>query len=227
VALRRRFTVPIAVVLLLAVAVLGAKVRGGAWPLGVDREAVALLSNPLVRLWSSAARRLGLPALRPAAVVVQLGSPVALVLAAALLGVWATLRRDWPTLALVAISPVLASSVTEALLKPLVARHLGLAFTYPSGHTTGAGTLAALVLFVTLRLADARFVRRLWIPALLYPVLVGVAVVKLGWHYPTDAVAGASVGFAVVMLVDAAVPGVVHHRARPPRTRTAAESSPA
>jgi membrane-associated phospholipid phosphatase len=113
------------------------------------------------------------------------------------LSIW----RDWPRAIACLIGPVVAVIVTEQVAKPLVGRHLS-AFggdSYPSGTVTAA---AALVTVIALAL-----------PVLLRPIAglaglgvigaVGIAVVGMRWHYPTDAFGGAFVGVGAVLTLDA------------------------
>src|SRR4051812_33891612 len=125
--MRRRalLTVPLALILLAGVGVVGERVRGSAWPLGVDGRSLALLSRAVEPWWAFRPTHLPPVGWRAATLLVQLGSPTALVAAVAALGLWAALRRNWATVALTLISPVVASLATEALLKPLVDRRLG------------------------------------------------------------------------------------------------------
>src|SRR4051812_30838208 len=100
--MRRRalLTVPLALILLAGVAVVGERVRQSSWPLGVDGRSLALLSRAVVPWLAFAAAPPPLVDIRPATVLVQLGSPAALAVAVAALGLWAAMRRDWATLAL-------------------------------------------------------------------------------------------------------------------------------
>ncbi len=88
------------------------------------------------------------------------------------------------------------------LLKPLVHRtYLGV-LAYPSGHTTAAFALAAVVTILLLRPASPPKARRaravVSFAGCLVGSLVAVAVIGLRWHYLTDTVAGAAVGIATV-----------------------------
>jgi len=116
---------------------------------------------------------------------------------AIVLSIW----RDWPRAVACVVGPIAAVITTEQVAKPLVGRHLS-AFggdSYPSGTVTAA---AALVTVITLA-----------VPALLRPVAglgglcvigaVGIAVVGMRWHYPTDAIGGACVGVGSVLTLDA------------------------
>lgn len=61
-------------------------------------------------------------------------------------------------------------------------------FSFPSGHTMAAFTLASLCIFVSASLAY---------PLLLWATAVGISRVVLGVHYPTDIAAGASLGWLI------------------------------
>ncbi len=96
------------------------------------------------------------------------------------------------------VGPPLALVTCELVVKPLVGRHLGGGLSYPSGSTVGAAALAT---------AAALAVPARWRPVTLvvgaaYTQWMGVAVVALQWHFPTDAVAGMAYGVGVVLVVD-------------------------
>jgi membrane-associated phospholipid phosphatase len=113
------------------------------------------------------------------------------------LSIW----RDFPRAVACAVGPVAAVLITEHIAKPYVGRHLhfGGGNSYPSGTVTAA---AALVTVITL--AVPLFLRPLaGVAALGVIGAVGVAVVGMGWHYPTDAFGGACVGVGVVLTLDA------------------------
>ena len=99
------------------------------------------------------------------------------------------------------VGPPLALATCELVVKPLVGRHLGGGFSYPSGSTVGAAALTtAAVLAVPGR----------WRPVAaaigaVYTLWMGVAVVALQWHFPTDAVAGVAYGAGVVLAMDGAL----------------------
>jgi membrane-associated phospholipid phosphatase len=113
------------------------------------------------------------------------------------LSIW----RDRPRALACLIGPIAAVLTTEHVAKPLVGRHLSAlgGDSYPSGTVTAA---AALVTVITLAA-----------PVLLRPLVglaglgvigaVGVAVVGMRWHYPTDAFGGACVGVGAVLTLDA------------------------
>jgi undecaprenyl-diphosphatase len=116
--------------------------------------------------------------------------------------------RRYRGAALLAISIPAAAVITERLLKPLVGRTALGFLSFPSGHATGTFALATVI---TVLLAGAsRLPRavRLATVIIAYGVAaaVAVAMIALGFHYFTDAVAGAAVGtgtvFATALLLD-------------------------
>ncbi len=93
--------------------------------------------------------------------------------------------------------------LTELVGKPLVDRHMRQTLAFPSGHATDAGVVAALLLVLVFRWAGFRSLA-LGMPfGAAVPLLVSIAVVGLGRHYATDAVAGVAVGIASVLTVAA------------------------
>ncbi|WP_051580599.1 phosphatase PAP2 family protein [Pseudonocardia acaciae] len=141
--------------------------------------------------------------------VADLGSPPALLLGMIAL-VWAAVRtRRRPALVLAVAGPVLAVTVTEFVLKPLVGRTFeGGGLSLPSGHATSITSLAwVLVLaFVAGGLPRAGWLRATLV-GLAAAAVVGVsaAMVALERHYATDTVAGVLVATAVVGAVTVAV----------------------
>ena len=133
--------------------------------------------------------------------VAKLGSlPVLLagIAIAIVLSIW----RDWIRAAACLIGPFVAVELTERVGKPYVGRPaiIGAAGnSYPSGTVTAA---AALVTVATLA-----------VPLVLRPAVglagagviaaVGVAVIGMRWHFPTDVIGGACVGVGAVLTLDA------------------------
>ncbi len=99
-------------------------------------------------------------------------------------------------------APGLAAVAVDWVLKPEVGRYFLGELSFPSGSMT---VVAALATAWTLAVpAPAR-----WVVAAAGAVvvaLVGVAVVAVRWHYPSDALAGVAFGAGVVLLVD----GLLH-----------------
>ena len=115
------------------------------------------------------------------------------------LSIW----RDWPRAVACLIRALGAVLITERVAKPLVARHL-VTFggdSYPSGTVTAAAALVTVVVLAA--------------PVLLRPLVglggvivvaaVGIAVVGMRWHFPTDVIGGACVGTGAVLTLDAVI----------------------
>ena len=118
--------------------------------------------------------------------------------------------RKLPLVALAIVGIVVVANETTELLKPLLSERIVLAnfsFTpgFPSGHVTA---VAALVLCTLL--AVPRGWPRVVVAVVGAGLVVGIAaaVVILGWHYPSDALAGGLVsggwwfvGIAAIRLI--------------------------
>jgi membrane-associated phospholipid phosphatase len=133
-----------------------------------------------------------------------LGSPGPVVAAGVVLALACLLMRHWRGAALVAIAVPTAPVLTEHVLKPLVDRILRNYQSFPSGHTTGAFVIAAVLAVLLISPPP-----RPWLPAaarmlaalaaLLAAIATALAMVGLGAHYFTDTVGGAAVAIAVVL----------------------------
>jgi membrane-associated phospholipid phosphatase len=146
--------------------------------------------------------------------VADIAKPSRVVLLIALLVVAcvAVRRLDGALLAVVGIPAAIA--VAEGL-KQLFDRTLNGAPVYPSGHTTTAFALAAVVMI--LLLCPSRhvlpFAARLAITlaAMLAACAVAFAVIGLNWHYFTDTLAGVAVGVGTVVGVSLAIDRAFRH----------------
>jgi membrane-associated phospholipid phosphatase len=123
--------------------------------------------------------------------------------AAVALGCLLVRRVTGAVLAVVGV--LLASGLTEDVLKPLVHRTITSShyLTYPSGHTTGlfALTTALAVVLLSPRSGRPRPIVRIGVIAVAVVVscLVGMAMIGRDFHYFTDTVGGAAVGTGVVL----------------------------
>ncbi|HXQ91165.1 MAG TPA: hypothetical protein VN768_06350 [Acidimicrobiales bacterium] len=129
--------------------------------------------------------------------ITWLGSPYVLALGALSAGA-VMYRVNRLRAAAMVVGPLLAVLASEGL-KPLVGRTFQGVLTYPSGTVTAVTALVAVGVLAT---------RGLWRWAAfgigsVVVGLIGVSVVALGWHFPTDAMAGAALGAGGVLLVDA------------------------
>ncbi len=199
---RRQLAVA-AAVLFAMVTVMGFRVHNGDKPLPVDKKAARVVDSPRV---SQALSATDISETGPKSVFqksVDLGSPYLAVAVAALLAGVALYRRDLVAVGICVAGPVVAIGLTELVGKPLVDRHIDRTLAFPSGHATDAGLVAALLLMLLFRWGGLRPLALGTPLAALIPVLVSVAVVGLGRHYATDAVAGVAVGVAGVLSVAA------------------------
>jgi undecaprenyl-diphosphatase len=111
-------------------------------------------------------------------------------------------RRRGTTL-LCLVGPALAG-LCELLAKPVVDRLNDGSLSYPSGHATLAAALATLIVIVAHQLGGRKTALAA-APSAALPLIVSVAVVRLGWHYPTDVIGGIGLGVGVVCAAAAAV----------------------
>ena len=112
------------------------------------------------------------------------------------------------------LGPALAVVLVEWLAKPLVGRRYGGVLDFPSGSVTVVASLAtAWVIAVPRRLR--------WVMTAVGAVAVtvmSVAVIRLRWHYPTDALAAAVFGAGVVLALDGVLQVVRTGSWRPERS---------
>lgn len=187
----------VAVLVVLAVTVF--HVRG---PLGIDRaiggpRGGPSTTNPLEQLlpagwtWArwSRYRRLA-----------WLGSPQFVLAVAALIVVAASIRRDRALAIVAAIGPAGAGLVGWLLKRP-IDRLIGGTRSFPSDHATLAGALAALIVLTAYRVGGTRAALLAVLPAAVMPALASIALVRLGWHYPTDVAGGLALGVGGVCAV--------------------------
>ncbi len=110
--------------------------------------------------------------------------------------------------ALVALAMVLGANLTTQVLKGLLADHRAHEFltayqpwsnAFPSGHTTAAAVLGIALVLV----APTRLRRPAALAAGAFAGAVGLAVVVIEWHYPSDVLGGLLVaagwGFAALV----------------------------
>ena len=135
--------------------------------------------------------------------VARLGTPVPMAMMTTALVLACLATRRWRGALLVAIAVPAAEVITEYLLKPLVGRTLGGNLVFPSGHTTGVFTLAAVatvLLTGPLRPPLPRAVRwSLVVAACVVASATATAMIALGYHYFTDTVGGAAVAIGTVL----------------------------
>lgn len=135
--------------------------------------------------------------------VIVLGGPFWVPVATVALVLACLAARSWRGAALAAIAVPVSGTLTHFLLKPLVHRTLAGDLSFPSGHTTGAFGLAAVIALLLagpLRPRLPTAVRLLLtVAAFLAAATVAVSLVGLGAHYFTDTVGGVLVAVATVL----------------------------
>lgn len=122
----------------------------------------------------------------------------AVVIVGSIVACGVTVRRDRPRAVACLIGPPLALLTCELMIKPLVGRTLGGAFSYPSGSTAGAAALAAAAVLAT----PARWRVATVAVGMAYALWMTLAVIALRLHYPTDALAGLAWGVGLVLGAD-------------------------
>jgi undecaprenyl-diphosphatase len=171
--------------------VLAVLVAGASRPDGFDRAADTWL---IARL---AARH------RELVLLMDLGEPVQVTVMTVLLAAGCLAARRVNGAVLAAVTVPATAALTELVLKPLVGRTLGSSEVYPSGHTSRAFALAAVLVVLLLRPAGAPGRRVLPRAVMAVSVLlaagVGIAMTSLGYHYLTDIIGGAATGGGVVL----------------------------
>lgn len=133
--------------------------------------------------------------------ITDLGSFPALV-GGSLLAAVVVVGRDHRRALACLCAPSIAAALVNWVLKPEVGRYYLGVLSFPSGSMTVVAAVAtAWTLAVPARLR--------WVVALAGAAavaLTGIAVVAVRWHYPSDALVGATCGVGVVLLVD----GLLH-----------------
>lgn len=162
------------------------------------------------------------------------GTPVVAGLAVLSVAVAALLWRRWREPAMVGVA-VLGEVLIFLAINTPVERprppvpHLDVApptSSFPSGHTAAAVALYGAWAVLANQRARSALVRGLFVAlAVIGPIVVGLARLYRGMHYPTDVIAGALLSLAWLPLVVRAIRlGVVHHELReglPGRARRA------
>jgi membrane-associated phospholipid phosphatase len=141
----------------------------------------------------------------------RLGDLPAITVITVILVLTCLLRRRYRGAVLLALSVPAAAVITERLLKPLVGRTLLGFLSFPSGHATVTFALATAITVLLAGVPALPRAVRLTVAAAAFAVaaIVAAAMIALGLHYLTDAVAGAAVGIGTVLatalLIDLAV----------------------
>lgn len=191
--------------LFVVAAAVALRVRRGTGPLRVDQTASRIVG--LLNLGGLPTRAHDGPSWPRSTLVVvaRYGLPAGAVAVVAGLAFLAWHRGDIGATVLCLLGPFAAVVLCDVVAKPLVGRHRHGHLAYPSGHAAGAAAFAALGLLLLHRWGGFRAL--VWFAplTLALPVVMGVALVRLGWHYPTDVVGGIALGGGTVFGLAAAV----------------------
>lgn len=178
-------------------------VRGGEGPLRVDNLASRIVGSSRIgrslgELHAGWSWSPGFPQL-----IAGTGLPFAAAVIAVGFALVSWRRRDRYAVVLSLLGPSLAVLLTDAVAKPIVGRHRGGGLAYPSGHATGAAAVAVVALLLLYRWGGSRALVGFGPVALVLPAMMGLALVRFGWHYPTDVVGGTAMGAATALAVAA------------------------
>lgn len=197
---RRRYIVAIIVAAAVGVVVLGARYAGARRAGRIDRALDARVQRHLGAHLHFLSR------------LVTLGDPPTIVVLCLVLAVLFFFAGRRKAAILAVLGPAVAAGFTEFALKPLIGRRMHDELSFPSGHTTGAVSVAVVVMVLLLgpsRPPWPAVVR--WTAsglALLEGVAVATALVGSGYHYATDTLGGFCVAVGVVLSVALAIDAV-------------------
>lgn len=179
------------VVLVLLAGLLISRVAAGA-PIGLDAAWAATMSTHRAPAVVNVAMALAV-----------VGGTTVVFVVTAVLGLTLLVLRRRRT-AIVLVASVLLASGASSLIKILVGRPRppgGLvrlsSLSFPSGHTTTAAVLAAVLLLAVPRLWT-------WVIAIVWVAAIAWSRTSLGVHWLSDVVAGAVLGASVALLVHGA-----------------------
>ena len=203
---------------ILTVAVVGGFVAHGTGPTALDK-AVANLLQPGFGPGGFHGSTVGLPLYFLLGSVRQLGGPVPMTVLTGLLCYCCIAMRRLRGALLLAVAVIVASSLTEFVLKPLFDRTLSGFLSFPSGHATAAFALAAGVVVLLIDPPGTRMPRSLRVVLSVFALgiacLVALGLVAWHQHYFTDTVAGAAVGIAIALSTALVLDRLAARRTRP------------
>lgn len=159
--------------------------------------------------------------------ITALGSVSVLTLITVFAALYLVLQRQWRLLGLVLVA-VLGGTLMLVLVKEIFARTRPdlvpalmdeSSYSFPSGHSTLSAVVYLSLAVLLARLQSTKRLRIFIISAgLLVTALVGVSRVILGVHYPSDVLAGWSIGLAWAALCLFAAAFIEYRRNKHPLT---------
>jgi membrane-associated phospholipid phosphatase len=213
----------------LTVILIGALLAHDKVPTRLDNAFWSLLPYP----WGPAGQHgVGHLFLTAVGQIRQLGGPLAITLATALLCYCCLALRRYRAAILIAGGEIGASVLTR-VMKPVVGRTIGGSLSYPSGHTTAAFALGTAVVLMIASSRDTRMPRSMRIVlsviTLATASLVALGMVAWRQHYLTDTFGGAAVGIGVPLTAALVIDFLADRRRRretAPAPAAAAEPAP-
>lgn len=166
--------------------------------------------------------------MRAADLVVELGNQRTVTIICAVLVLACLALRRPRGAVLIVVSVLVASGLTENVLKPLFGRTLGGALSFPSGHETGVSSMAVAVIVVLAGPARPRLPAALrWLlmaVAAAAVVALSPALVAVHFHYFSDTIGGVAVGIGTVLATALVVDAVTARLARARAARAGPET---
>jgi membrane-associated phospholipid phosphatase len=158
----------------------------------------------------------------------MLGSTLPMALLTALLVYCCLALRRHRGAVMIAASVVIASSLSEFVLKPIVDRTRYGSLSYPSGHATAVFAIATAIAILLIRPPGTNMPAsmRVVLAVLSYVTAVAAAFGLVEIHYFTDAIGGAGVGIGVTLATALTLDRLGTSR-EPKRTAVAEPAEPA
>jgi membrane-associated phospholipid phosphatase len=152
------------------------------------------------------------------AAIGQVGGPIPAILLTCILVYCCLAMRRLRGAILVAASIIIASSLTEFVLKPLIHRTYVGDLSFPSGHTTGAFALVAAIVVLLIDPPGTRMPASLRVVLAVLSLgaggLVAVGLVAGRQHFFTDTIGGGALSITVTLSTALVIDRVAGRRAR-------------
>jgi undecaprenyl-diphosphatase len=152
--------------------------------------------------------------------ITALGGVAVLTLITVLVTVHLMLRREWAAAALVAVAAITGTTVSN-VLKTIFDRprpeltaiaEYG-AGSFPSGHSTASAVIYLTLGLMLAKTAEKEEMKTFYIlTAIFLTLLVGISRLYLGVHYPTDVMAGWTIGAAWALICSLVASRLGSHR---------------
>ena len=141
--------------------------------------------------------------------VTRLGDPLAVVVIAALLALWAWSQTNMKLALSALIIP--GTLIVGGFLKYVFERARPIGdfshllkldtFSFPSGHSSGSMIAYGLLAYIAWKMLPAPYSYGAATVLMCIPILVGISRIYLSVHYPSDVLAGWLLGFAALCII--------------------------